>query len=218
MIVLLADPARRVTPGRRRTRGRGSWLAFAAAIAASATLHAAVLMVLAGRGETAVASFEAIDVVALPGIDPPLLATAWVAPGVPPSRPTVQQTEPVAVPVDDDRGVRRLSARNHPARRDVDARLGQLDEHRGTLRIVADACPDLGLAAEAGEGAGRRNRHAVDDATGLCRHRFSGGDGNGFDAVDARQARGADGDEALPRRRFHDGPDYSQSGGPARKR
>jgi protein TonB len=99
MIVLLADPARRVTPGRRRTRGRGSWLAFASAIAASATLHAAVLMVLAGRGETAVASFEAIDVVALPGIDPPLLATAWVAPGIPPSRQTVQQTEPVAVPV-----------------------------------------------------------------------------------------------------------------------
>jgi protein TonB len=99
MIVLRADPARRTAPGTRRNGGRGSWLAFAAAFAASATLHAAVLIALAGRGETLAPPFEAIDVVALPGIDPPQPAAAWVAPGVPPSSPMLQQTAPIAAPI-----------------------------------------------------------------------------------------------------------------------
>lgn len=68
MSALRADPARRpaATPRARNDRRRG-WLAFAAALAASATLHAAVLLVLSGREREAAGTMTAaLEVVSLP--------------------------------------------------------------------------------------------------------------------------------------------------------
>lgn len=99
MIVLRADPARRIASGTRPKGGRGHWLAFAMAIGASATLHAAVLIALAGRGESAAPPFETLDIVAVPGIDPPQPAAAWAALGAPPSIPMTETRMAASAPV-----------------------------------------------------------------------------------------------------------------------
>ena len=98
MIVLRADPARRIAAGTRPKGGRGSWVVFAMAVGASATLHAAVLIALAGRGESAAPPFETLDIVAVQGIDPPQPAIAWTALGAPPSAPMVQSMTSAPAP------------------------------------------------------------------------------------------------------------------------
>jgi len=67
---LRADPARRpAAPRRVRDDRRRGWLAFVAALAASATLHAAVLVALSGRAREATgATPVALEVVALQSI------------------------------------------------------------------------------------------------------------------------------------------------------
>lgn len=70
MSALHADPARRPAAPRhaRRDRRRG-WIAFAAALAASATLHAAVLIALSGRARDATGTTLAtLELVALEAV------------------------------------------------------------------------------------------------------------------------------------------------------
>jgi protein TonB len=70
MTALRADPGAAPTRAARRAPARGGWLAFAPALAVSATLHAAVLIALAGREGSDVARPLAVEL-------------AWVTPFLP---------------------------------------------------------------------------------------------------------------------------------------
>lgn len=61
-MALRADPELRWTRGVPRLRGRAGWMALAAALVASAGLHAAVVIALAGRGDAPTPSPPVVEI------------------------------------------------------------------------------------------------------------------------------------------------------------
>lgn len=88
MIALRADPGLRWTRGVPRLRGRAGWMALAGALAASAGLHAAVMIALAGRGDAPPPRPPVIEIASASDIAPfPSAGAGLVAPPRPVAAP-----------------------------------------------------------------------------------------------------------------------------------